>query len=48
MRLYTASVTENLSTAQNTLRQRVWGPESSATIKLELSGMQDATWPACP
>ena len=41
MRLYTASVTENLSTAQNTLRQRVVGPESSATIKLELSGMQD-------
>lgn len=39
LRLYTATVTQNLSKAQNTLRQRVIGPESSATIKLELSHM---------
>ena len=41
MRLYTATVTNNLTTAQNTLRQRVVGPESSATIKLDISNMAD-------
>lgn len=41
MRLYTATVTNNLSNAQNTLRQRVVGPESSATIRMDISGMQD-------
>lgn len=41
MRLYTASVTNNLTRAQNTLRQRVVGPESSATIKLDISQMAD-------
>ncbi|MDZ5034819.1 hypothetical protein GNF81_19200, partial [Clostridium perfringens] len=41
MRLHTATVTDNLSTAQNTLRQRVVGPESSATIKMDISNMKD-------
>lgn len=39
LRLYTATVTEDFSKSQNTLRQRVIGPESSAAIKLELSHM---------
>lgn len=41
MRLHTASVTNSLTNAQNTLRQRVVGPESDATIKLDISKMQD-------
>ena len=41
MRLHTATVTDSLTTAQNTLRQRVVGPESAATIKMDISGMQD-------
>lgn len=41
MRLHTATVTDSLSRAQNTLRQRVVGPESSATIKMEIGGMAD-------
>jgi len=41
MRLYTATVTRSLTNAQNTLRQRVVGPESAAVIKLDLSGMKD-------
>lgn len=41
MRLHTATVTDNLSTAQNTLRQRVVGPESSAAIKMDISNMKD-------
>lgn len=41
MRLHTATVTEDVSRAQNTLRQRVLGPESSATIKLDISHMAD-------
>lgn len=41
MRLHTATVTDSLSRAQNTLRQRVVGPESSATIKMEIAGMAD-------
>lgn len=41
MRLHTATVTTNLSRAQNTLRQRVVGPESDATIKLNIENMTD-------
>lgn len=41
MRLHTASVTNSLTNAQNTLRQRVVGPESDATIKMDISKMQD-------
>ena len=41
MRLYTATVTDNLTYARNTLRQRVVGPESTATIKLNISNMAD-------
>ncbi|MGL4346119.1 MAG: carbohydrate-binding protein, partial [Cellulosilyticaceae bacterium] len=41
MRLYTASVTESLTWARNTLRQRVVGPESMTTIKLDIEHMAD-------
>ena len=41
MRLHTATVTNSLTTARNTLRQRVVGPESSAEIKMDISNMQD-------
>lgn len=41
LRLHTATVTGNLSKARNTLRQRVIGSASSATIKLDISHMTD-------
>lgn len=41
LRLYTATVTDDLAKSRNTLRQRVIGPESSATIKLDISHMTD-------
>lgn len=39
LRLYTATVTDDLAQSRNTLRQRVIGPESSATVKLDISHM---------
>ena len=41
LRLYTASVTEDLSQAQNTLRQRIIGPGSSAVTEIDISNMCD-------
>lgn len=41
LRLHTTSITTDLSRARNTLRQRVIGPESSATIGLDISHMAD-------
>ncbi len=41
LRLYTATVTDDLAMAQNTLRQRVTGIESSATVRLEVGKMAD-------
>lgn len=41
LRLYTATVTTQLSQAQNTLRQRVIGPESCAEVKLDIGHMTD-------
>lgn len=41
LRLYTASVTEDLSQAQNTLRQRIIGPGSTAVIEIDISNMHD-------
>ncbi len=41
LRLYTASVTDDLAMARNTLRQRVTGLESSAVIKLDTGNMAD-------
>lgn len=39
--LQTASVTDDLYQARNTLTRRIIGPRSSATIELDYSGMQD-------
>lgn len=39
LRLHTVTVTDDFAAAQNTLRQRVIGPESQAEIKLNVSHM---------
>jgi beta-xylosidase len=39
--LNTATVTNDLNTARNTLTHRILGPKSQATIKVDYSGMQD-------
>lgn len=41
LRLKTATVTENLYRARNTLTHRILGPESTATIELDYSAMKD-------
>ncbi|WHT22771.1 glycoside hydrolase 43 family protein [Crossiella sp. CA-258035] len=41
LRLRTATVTNDLSSARNTLTHRITGPSSTATIALDLSGMRD-------
>ena len=40
LRLYTATVTTDFSRAQNTLRQRVIGPQSTATVRLVIQQMK--------
>ncbi|MCU4674060.1 glycoside hydrolase 43 family protein [Catenovulum sp. 2E275] len=41
LRLTTDKVVTNLFEAPNTLTQRMFGPQSSATIKIELNGMEN-------
>jgi beta-xylosidase len=41
LRLQTATVTNDLYSARNTLTHRIQGPTSTATITLDLSGMRD-------
>ncbi|MFC6087544.1 family 43 glycosylhydrolase [Sphaerisporangium aureirubrum] len=41
LRLQTATVTNDLYSARNTLTHRIHGPASTATIELDYSGMQD-------
>lgn len=41
LRLHTARVVPNLFLAPNTISQRMAGPECSATVELDLSGMTD-------
>ena len=41
LRLKTARKVENLFTAPNTLSQRMMGPQSTATVKLDISHMKD-------
>jgi len=41
LRLTTSRVVDNLYMAPNTLTQRMTGPESSATVSLDLSGMKE-------
>lgn len=40
LKLEAATVTSDLYKARNTLTHRIWGPQSSATIELDVSGMQ--------
>ncbi len=41
LKLETATVTDDLYKARNTLTHRILGPESTATIQLDISGMKD-------
>ena len=41
LRLKTATVTQDLSRARNTLTQRVTGPDCTATVKIDVSGMRE-------
>jgi beta-xylosidase len=41
LKLQTATVTNDLYKARNTLTHRILGPQSTGTIELDLSGMQD-------
>jgi beta-xylosidase len=41
LRLQTATVTNDLYSARNTLTHRIQGPTSTATVTLDLSGMRD-------
>jgi beta-xylosidase len=41
LKLQAATVTTDLYAARNTLTRRILGPQSSATIELDLSGMKD-------
>ena len=44
MRFVTNRVVSTLSEAPNTLTQRTFGPSSSATTRIDVSGMKDGDW----